>query len=549
MSAVLTMPAPNPKQKAFMLDKHRYVAYGGARGGGKSFIALWMAIIYAMSFPGIRICIVRKTLDELRNNYIYKMQPILHGVAKYNKSEKIFTFPRGSTVKFEYCACESDLDHFQGAEYDVLFVDEACLLLEEWIDKIDACTRGVHFDPETGLPIDRKYPNRTYYMLNPGGPSHGYFKRLFIDRDYQEAEIPENYSFIQALVTDNKQLLEQNPDYINTLKKLPPKLRKAWLDGDWDVFEGQFFEDLCLTPDVGAAKEAGVYATVDELRQQHRWCHVIPPIDLSRGDASHWTICRSYDFGYGKPFSCAWWAVDYDGTLYRILELYGCTETPNEGLRWTPDQQFRKIAEIEREHPWLRGKKIDGVADPAIWDGSRGESVAETAARYGIYFVPGDNARIAGWMQVHYRLQFDENGYARMYIFDNCASFIRTMPLLVYDERAVEDLDTSMEDHCLSGDTQVMTESGWQSIESLVGTEGRVYSSDHKLHQYHDVRCTKRNADVYAVELEDGTIIYATDDHRFMTPAGEWVYVRDLLAGDEVKDYASTEDQRHDPEV
>lgn len=214
----LTMPEPNPKQKLFMKDKHRYVAYGGARGGGKSFIAMWMAILFALTFAGIRICIVRKTLDELRNNYIYKMKPILNGIAKHNKGEKIFMFPNGSTIKFEYCACESDLDHFQGAEYDIMFIDEACLLMAEWIDKIDACTRGVHFDPETGMLVPRKFPNRTYFMLNPGGPSHTYFKRLFIDRKYEGDEVPENYSFIQALVTDNKVLMEQNPDYMNTLK-------------------------------------------------------------------------------------------------------------------------------------------------------------------------------------------------------------------------------------------------------------------------------------------------------------------------------------------
>lgn len=441
------MPAPNRKQKTFLLDKHRYVAYGGARGGGKSHIALWLAIILALHYAGIRICIVRKTLDELRNNYIYKMVPILNGIAKYNKSERIFPFPNGSTIKFEYCACDSDLDHFQGAEYDVLFIDEACLLLEEWIDKIDACTRGVHIDPVTGKVIERKFPNRTYYMLNPGGPSHGYFKRLFIDRKYEDTEVPENYSFIQALVTDNPILLQQNPDYLNTLKKLPPKLRDAWLYGRWDVFEGQFFEDFRTEPDMIAAEAANCNDSKEKLRETHRWCHVIEPFDLSAGEARGWNIFRSYDFGYGKPFSCAWWAVDYDGVLYRILELYGCTDTPNEGVKWTPDQQFAEIARIERTHPWLKGKKIDGVADPAIWDGSRGESIAETASKYGLFFRPGDNDRIPGWMQVHYRLQFDERGLARMYIFTNCKAFIRTIPLMMYDEHKVEDLDTKLEDH------------------------------------------------------------------------------------------------------
>ena len=139
--------------------------------------------------------------------------------------------------------------------------------------------------------------------------------------------------------------------------------------------------------------------------------------------------------------------MDYDGIIYRILELYGCTKEPNEGVKWTPDKQFREIEKIEHQHPWLKGKDITGVADPSIWDASRGESVADTAARHGIYFVPGDNERITGWMQCHYRLQFDENGYPRMYVFENCKAFIRTVPALLYSETQVEDLDTKMEDH------------------------------------------------------------------------------------------------------
>jgi hypothetical protein len=129
--------------------------------------------------------------------------------------------------------------------------------------------------------------------------------------------------------------------------------------------------------------------------------------------------------------------------------MYGGTETPDEGVRWSPDEQFKRISEFEREHPWLKGRHIvDSVADPAIWDQSRGESIADTAARYGIYFTPGDNNRIPGWMQVHYRLQFDHNGYPRMYIFENCKAFRRTIPLMMFSETKPEDLDTKLEDHC-----------------------------------------------------------------------------------------------------
>lgn len=422
------------KQYRFLTAKNKHVGFGGARGGGKSWSVRTKAKILAASFPGIKILIVRRTLVELRNNHINNLIDELHGIAKYNRQERTFYFSNGSTIVFGYCACDGDLDQYQGAEYDVIFLDEATQLQEMWIKKITACLRGTN-----GLP------KRLYYTCNPGGASHGYFKRLFIDRRYEQGEDPNDYTFIQALVTDNKALMASQPDYLKQLEALPPKLRDAWLHGRWDVYEGQFFEDFRTEPDLGACKDAGI--TQEQARERGLWTHVIEPFDLNAGDKLGWQIYRSYDFGYGKPFSCAWWAVDYDGRIYRIMELYGCTEAPNEGLKWTPDKQFEEIARIERDHPWLRNREITGVADPACWDASRGESVAETASKYGIYFSPGDHKRISGWMQCHYRLSFDSNGVPMMYVFSTCKAFIRTIPLMMYSETNPEDLDTKLEDH------------------------------------------------------------------------------------------------------
>lgn len=432
----LKLQPPSEKQKLFLADHHKHVGFGGARGGGKSWAVRDKAKRLCLRYPGILVLIVRRTYQELINNHIDPLQTELNGVARYNKTEKVFTFPNGSKIKFGYCNNDKDLMQYQGAQYDVVFLDEATQLQEEWITKIIPSVRGVN-----------DFPKRVYYTCNPGGPSHGYFKRLFIDKKYKDGEEPGDYSFIQSLVTDNKALMEAQPDYIKQLEALPPKLREAWLYGRWDIFEGQFFEDFRETPDIELCTKAGI--TPEQALAQHRFTHVIEPFDLNSGERRGWNIMRSYDFGYNKPFSLGYWAVDYDGVLYRIMELYGCTQTPDEGVKWSPDEQFRRIRELENEHPWLKGRKIvDSVADPAIWDSSRGESIAETAARYGIYFTPGDNERIPGWMQVHYRFQFDENGYARMYVFNTCKAFIRTIPLMMYSETKPEDLDTKLEDHC-----------------------------------------------------------------------------------------------------
>ena len=136
-----------------------------------------------------------------------------------------------------------------------------------------------------------------------------------------------------------------------------------------------------------------------------------------------------------------------DDTAYLFLEFYGCTRTPNEGIKWSNEQQFKYVAELEKTHPWLKGKHIQGVADPSIWDGSKGVSAAAEAEKHGVWFDKGINDRIPGWMQVRERLKFDENGYARLYVFNTCKHSIRTMQLMMFDDHKVEDLNTDLEDH------------------------------------------------------------------------------------------------------
>lgn len=173
--------------------------------------------------------------------------------------------------------------------------------------------------------------------------------------------------------------------------------------------------------------------------------HVIAPFTIPK----HWQLYRGFDFGFSKPFSVGWYAADEEGRLYRIKELYGCTGRPNEGLRIDPVEQARRIREAEQNDPLLRGRVIHGIADPAIFDESRGESIAAMMERSPNFlrWFPGDNTRLAGKMQFHYRLNFDADGRPMFQVFNTCKHFIRTIPNLVYDESNVEDIDTRQEDH------------------------------------------------------------------------------------------------------
>ena len=420
---------PTVKQMQFLRMRKKHCGYGGARGGGKSWVVRVKACLLANRFgrpdrfsEGIKICIVRRTLEDVRKNHIVPLKVMLHGLARFNQQERTFYFPNRATIHFEYYAKAADADHFQGVEYDVIFIEEATQLEEEWIKYIAASCRGAN-----------NFPHRIYYTCNPGGPGHAYIRRIFIDRMYKDNENPDDYEFVQAKVTDNKVLMELDPDYVKFLENLPPKRRAAWLEGSWDIYQGQYFSEFVNDPD---------------HYDDRKYTHVIHPVKIRR----HWTIYRSMDWGFFRPFSVAWYAVDEEGIMYRFKELYGVQKSgpesiPNEGVQWPPEKVFKLIWEIEHTDEALKGKEIIGVADPAIFQSQTGVSIADTAMQCGVYFHPADNTRLAGWMQCRYRLQFNEYGIPRFYVTTDCPEFIRTIPLLQHDERNVEDVNTLNEDH------------------------------------------------------------------------------------------------------
>lgn len=427
--------SPQHRQEAFMKRAEDEALYGGAAGGGKSE-TLVLEATRQVEIPHYKGLLLRKTFPQLTEliDKSLKYYPQAFPGAQYNASEHTWKFPSGAKIVFGSMQHSRDKLNYQGKAYDFIGFDELThFTFDEYIYLI---SRNRPNGPGT-----RCYMRAT---ANPGGIGHGWVKNRFITAgkametiwEKQTVQKPDgtifsrwmSRVFVPSSVFDNKALLENDPNYLVKLASLPDAEKRALLYGDWNSFSGQYFAEWRDDPDHYGDRIA---------------THVIDPFEIP----ASWKIYRSFDWGYNKPFSCGWWAVDHDGIAYRILELYGCNGTPNQGVRWTAQQVFQKIHEIETTHWWLKGKNITGVADPAIFAEDGGDSIAAAGIKCGVYFSRGDNQRIPGWMQIHYRLAFDDNGYPMMYIFSNCKACIRTLPALVYDENQVEDLDTDGEDH------------------------------------------------------------------------------------------------------
>lgn len=434
---MISLWSPQPKQRMFQQRPEYEALYGGAAGGGKSD-ALLTEALRQVQIPHYRGIIFRKTYPQLtdlidRSRELYtKAFPR----ADYNSTAHCWSFPSGAKIFFGNMPRDEDRFNYQGKHYDFVAFDE--LTQFTWVQYSYLMSRNRPNGPGT-----RVYMRAT---ANPGGIGHGWVKDRFVTAavpmttiwetyevrkpDGTTAEMKRDRIFVPSTVFDNQALLDNDPNYLANLAMLPEAEKNALLYGSWDSFDGQVFREWRNDPD---------------HYDDQRWTHVINPFPIP----SHWRMYRGFDFGYAKPFSVGWYAADPDGRIYRIKEYYGCTGTPNTGIKLNPAEIAAEIKRIENEDQTLRGRNVIGIADPSIFDESRGESIAAMMERspHFVYWSGGDNTRIAGKMQFHYRLAFDAEGLPMFQTFHTCRHFIRTIPALVYDDKHVEDIDTDQEDH------------------------------------------------------------------------------------------------------
>ena len=426
---------PFPKQNLFHESAASFRLFGGAAGPGKTKSIVMEATAQCLESPvPIEGLLMRRTYPELEQSLIKKFrEEVPAKLYHYNQQKHLVTFKKNkSTIQFGYCRNENDVYRYQSAEYDFIGIDELTHFTEFQFWYLMSRLRTTKL---------RIIPNM-FGGTNPGNIGHLWVRSLFVRKD----RIPplhkqEDFFYQHALIYDNPVLIARDPGYLKRLEALPEAKKQALLFGNWDIFEGQFFEEW--------------------LESVHVVSPFTPPVD--------WKRFRAIDYGSSAPFSCGWYAInprpdqppegreDLRGVkILRYKEYYYPFPDPHTGEflveKRTDTQNFEQVRDLSR------GEEISyTVADPSIWAGEDvGKSIAATARAVGIICTPADNDRQSGWSNMREYLRWVKTPPGRpetdmqpplFKVTSNCYHFIRTVPGLIYDDKNIEDIADGQEDH------------------------------------------------------------------------------------------------------
>lgn len=441
-------PQEGPQSSALLARFCDELFFGGERGGGKSDFQLGYqedgALLYPNRWRGIMFRKTYAELEELQGRAM-EIFPASGAIYKVRPSQgypftNAWYWPSGSSVKMRYIEHERDYGSYHGHQYTGISFDE----ITEYASPAGLLKMLSTLRNAYGVPCTMRATG------NPGGVGHAWVKARYIDvaPPYTPHHDPETgfmRLFVPSKTADNQILLRSDPRYRNRIIAAThgnEALRKAWLEGDWNIVAGAFFD--CWRNDR----------------------HVVKPFNIPK----HWIKFRSGDWGSARPFSFGWWAIvpdDYSvaegfvlprGCLVRYREWYGIARDdyeniiPNQGLKLTAEEVALELLEREKTDTNIEY----GVLDPATWKQEGGPSIAERmhrATHNRIVFRRADNARTArlgalgGWDQMRGRLKGEGPDRPMMVCFSTCLDSVRTIPCLQHDKDNIEDVFTEGEDH------------------------------------------------------------------------------------------------------
>lgn len=491
-----------PAYKPFWRSKATYIVCKGSRASGKSkHAALWL-IYSMMKFPLANALVVRKVLDTMRDSVCADLIWAMHRlkVEEYwdyptkKTSPLIITYkPTGQKIIFK------GLDDSKKATSVSVSVGVLCWLFIEEAYEIDDEADFDTLDESIRGELPPGYFKRVLMIFNPWSESTWIKSRFFDAPSDKVLTMTTTYM-------DNPWLSDTDRAIFEDMRiNRPERYRVAGL-GDWGISGAVYFEEF--DPDV----------------------HVVQPFQIP----DYWRIERAIDYGL-DALACLYVAIDPEGNAYVISEVY------KHGLIVSDAAAAIQNGEPRQQTRWVT------YAPPDLWSRTKdtGRTIDEIYRDCGVPLTKSDNNRISGWMQIHERLKVvddvDGGKTARIKIFSSCKNLIRCISTIKADEDNINDCATEPHEltHlCVSGDTLVKTPHGYSRIDSLVGTQGECISYDEEtgeevIGEYDCVVMTNPAAEVYEVELADGTKIKATAKHKVLTAAG-WKTFEELTESDDI---------------
>lgn len=410
------------------VDTYKYTLYGGAMAGGKSYFIRWKLIkllIHWFNVYDIRnievglFCEDYPTLKDRQLSKITSEIPEWIGTLHddHKAHGKCFILAQeygGGIIKFRNL---DDPSKYRSAEFAAIAVDELTMNVKE-----------TFLDLKHRLRWPGIEDVRFFAGTNPGGPGHAWVKKLWMDRDFEPEELEEahEYYYVAALAKDNPHIAQS---YLKQLDTLPADMARAYRDGDWDIFKGQFF---------------------GEWRRKVHTCKPFkPPVEWRR------FVCG--DYGYSAPAAVYWCAVSPDDVVYVYRELYmtGLTyeALTKEIIARTPDDEWDTIGYwVFDPAIWAKsGASVTALSGADIMEQTFSRLMKDSGKRRFLRLIKGDNQRVIGWGMLRERLKprlcADGEVRAGIQVTEDCSNLIREVPSLVYDKNNVEDCDSSGSDH------------------------------------------------------------------------------------------------------
>lgn len=426
---------PSLKQEEYHRATQKNVLFYGGRGSGKSLCGRWDAHMRALSVPGFKYCILRRTYPELEKSHLIDLpreMKLLGG--EFNHGSKIAKYPNGSLGFFSHCQNDQDALNLLSSEFYLMFFDEISTFDWEMFRKLAASVRAPKKMRDLGvLPMVRA-------ATNPLGVSaemiNKYWVTQDVDTDPETGEDkmynPKDWLSIKANMEDNPYLPD---DYRDQFSGMTEHLVKAWVDGDFSI-ENALFN---LRPS---------YQDRDGVKKPWHVIHDIPDWERLISTA---TIYRTIDAGWFPDPTVVLWIAHLGNRHIVINEIK---------KHMMPAYEMAELIKAEDARMGIK-KVAMTYCDPSMDINTTADirTVKEIYEGAGIPMECSINDREEFATALHQALAEQAgDGLPRIQFYSNprgpmgrkgCPYLVRTIPQMRFHPKQFKKMDDHKDDHAV----------------------------------------------------------------------------------------------------